>query len=73
MAKHTKNVPAITEAALQAAKSLTAWDAVKAHGKRIHEASRDATVTGDFAELHFSGARVQGVVKVGNVVMKIEA
>ncbi len=67
------NVPAITEAAQQAAKTLTAWTAVEAHGKRILEAAKDAKVTGDFAELHFSGARVQGVVKVGNVVMKIEA
>ncbi len=72
MAKH--NVPAITEAAKQAAKSLTAWAAVEAHGKRILDAAKEAnTVTGDFAELHFRGTSVQGVVKVGNVVMKIEA
>ena len=72
MAKH-KNVPAITEAAKQAAKALSAWTAVEAHGKRILEATNDAAVSGDFAELHFRGASVQGVVKVGNVVMKIEA
>lgn len=64
---------AITEAAKQAGKQLSAWAAVEAHGKRILEATKDAEVTGDFAELHFSGARVQGIVKVGNVVMKIEA
>ncbi len=63
---------AITTLAQQAGKQLDAWAAVEANAKRILDVTKEADVTGDFAELHFTGARVQGVVKVGNVVMKIE-
>ncbi len=63
---------AITETARAAGAQLTAWGAVEAHAKRILDATKEAEVNGDFAEIHFSGNHVQGVIKAGNVVLKID-
>jgi hypothetical protein len=71
MSKH-KNL-AVTEAASQAAKSLSAWGAVEAQAEKMLHAVQNTQAKGDFAELHFNGDHVQGVVKVGNFVMKIES
>lgn len=69
----TKGKELITDLARETGKQLNAWSAVEAHAKRQLDATRGTEVNGDFAELHFSGASVKGVVKVGNVVMKIES
>jgi hypothetical protein len=68
----SRNVPAVTEAAKEASRHLSAWEAVEAHGKRILEAAKDEEISGDFAEVHFSKGEVAGVIKVGNVVLKIQ-
>lgn len=71
MSKH-KNL-AITEAAKQAANQLTAWAAVEARAKHLHADATAQPLTGNFAEIHFTGARIQGVIKAGDVVLKIDA
>jgi hypothetical protein len=47
------------------------WRAVEANARRIAEEASRAEAPDSFAEMEFSGAVVRGVVKAGNVVLKI--
>jgi hypothetical protein len=68
----TKTNVAISNAAQTAATKLASWDAVQAEAKhRLAEAEAKTELSDNFAEIHFSGASVQGVIKVGNTVLKL--
>jgi hypothetical protein len=69
----SKNVPAVTEAARDASKTLSVWSAVETRAKQLKDAAEKQEANGSFAEIHFTGARVQGVIKAGDVVLKIDA
>jgi hypothetical protein len=73
MTKKNEMITAMAVATAQAAKSLTAWTAVEAHAKRLLEDVKETTeISGDFAEIHFVKDGVKGVIKAGNVVLKID-
>lgn len=73
MVKSKTNNLAVTEAARSAAKSLSAFTAVEAQARKIMEAVTTEEPSGNFAEVRFAGAEVTGVIKVGNVVLKIQS
>ncbi len=62
----------ITAAAQSTAKTLSAFTALEVHAKRVQDAVKEEEVTANFAELHFTGGRIQGAIKAGNVVIKID-
>ena len=70
--KKEMNVPAVTEAAKLAGKQLSAWTAVETRAKSMLDAAQKEDVSTSFAEFRFTGCSVQGIVKAGNVVLKIE-
>jgi hypothetical protein len=67
----TKRNELVTKAAAEAAGVPTMWHAVEANARRIAEEAARAEAPDSFAEIEFSGAVVRGVVKAGNVVLKI--
>jgi hypothetical protein len=71
MAK-TKEVATITEAAQRAGLKLASWDAVEAEAKNRLAAAEANTEPGDtYCEIHLCGKVAQGVVKIGNTVLKL--
>ncbi len=62
----------ITAAAQSAAKTLSAFTALEVHAKRVQDAVKEEEVNADFGEFHFSQHGIQGAVKAGNVVIKID-
>ena len=74
MSKRTKTNLAISDAAQSAAGALSAWGAIEARAKSILAATeaQEATASGSFAEIHFTHGNVRGVIKAGDVVLKIE-
>lgn len=72
-----KHLPAVTEAAREASTRLTSWKAVEASAKSFLKASEEATDGNNFVELHIHAGpnktAMQGVVKAGNVILKIES
>lgn len=73
MSKDTKNAVAVTEAAQRAGTKLSAFAAVEASAKNLVKAAEAKDASEDFAEFHFSKNRTMAVIKVGNVVTKIES
>jgi hypothetical protein len=70
MAK-TKAV-AVTQAAQTAGTKLALWDTVEAEAKnRLAEAEAKKEGSDSWAEVHFNGSSVQGVVKVKDFILKI--
>lgn len=73
--KHN-GVPAVTKAAEQAGAQLTkltGFSAVEAQAKKVLAAMGRDEGTGNFAEFHFRGANVQGIVKAGEVTLTINS
>jgi hypothetical protein len=63
---------AVTQAAQMAGTKLALWDAVEAEAKnRLAEAETKKELGDSFAEIHFCGSSVQGVVKVRDFVLKV--
>ena len=73
MTKHKGNALAISEAARQAATALTAWEAVEARAKQLRADAEAEPASTNFAEFHLTGSRIQGVIKAGEVILKIDA
>jgi hypothetical protein len=70
----TKAVATIAEAARTAGTKLALWDAIEAEAKNhleAAEARKDGALSDSFAEIHFCGSSVQGVVKVRDFVLKV--
>jgi hypothetical protein len=68
----TKEVATVTQAAQMAGTKLALWDAIEAEAKlRLAEAEAKTEVSDSFAEIHFNGSSVQGVVKVRDFVLKV--
>jgi hypothetical protein len=68
----TKEVTTVTQAARAAGTKLAAWDAIEAEAKlRLAEAEAKTEASDSFAEIHFNGSSVQGVVKVRDFVLKV--
>jgi hypothetical protein len=65
MTTKSKNVPAITEPA------QGDLFGAHVHAEKIVEATKRLPEAENFAELHFDGARVTGIIKTGNIVLKI--
>jgi hypothetical protein len=73
MAKN-REVATITRAAQNAGAKLALWNAVEAEAKnRLEEAEarKNGELSDSFAEIHFNGSSVQGVVKVRDFVLKV--
>ncbi len=62
----------VTAAAQAASKTLSAFTALEVNAKRITDAVKEEEVTADFGEFHFSREGIQGAVKAGSVVIKID-
>jgi hypothetical protein len=67
----SKRSDLVTRAASEAAGVPTMWHAVQENARRIAEEAARGEAPDSFAEIEFSGAVVRGVVKAGNVVLKI--
>lgn len=67
-----KELQGVTEAAKTAGQQLAMWGAVEAAARKAME-SVEAQAEGprNFAEIHFVNGRAEGVVKVGDFVMKV--
>ncbi len=72
MAKTKERLPSVTEAARSAGKALSAWAAVEVAAKKAVGAAEAKAAPESFAEFHFTGATVRGVVKAGSCVLKVE-
>lgn len=66
------NQIAIREAAKDAAQHLAAWHAVEAAAEKNLKAVEKREASGNFAEVHFKDGHFAGVIKAGDVVLKIE-
>jgi hypothetical protein len=63
---------AVTEAARQAGTVLASWRAVEAEAQNQLEAAKVKAASANFAEFHFHDGRFCGVVKAGDLVVKVE-
>jgi hypothetical protein len=63
----------ITATARSAATKLASFAAVEVEAQKRLEAAQAAEPGDSFGEFLFSGGKVQGVLKVNNVVLKIES
>lgn len=66
------NQIAIREAAKDAAQHLAAWTAIEAMAKENLKAVEKNEASGNFAEVHFKNGNFVGIIKAGDVVLKIE-
>ena len=66
-------VATITEAARSAGQRLSVWGAVEAEAKKRMLEASDAKVGKNFAEIHFFGGSIEGVIKAGDVVLKVQS
>ena len=69
----TKSVATITEAARSAGSKLSVWGAVEAEAKKRMIAAQEDKTGRNFAEIHFFGGSIEGVIKAGDVVLKVQS
>jgi hypothetical protein len=70
---HHKRLPAVTEAARDAAKQLASWGAVEAMAKKAMTETEVCANSADFAEFLLSGEGSRAIIRIGGTVCRIES